>query len=44
MNPTIETILRRRSIRKYTDQPVEPEKIGLLLQAGMAAPSTLGHR
>jgi nitroreductase len=41
MNPTIETILRRRSIRKYTDQPVEPEKIGLLLQAGMAAPSAM---
>ena len=41
MNPTIETILRRRSIRKYTDQPVEPEKIELLLQAGMAAPTAM---
>jgi nitroreductase len=41
MNPTIETILRRRSIRKYTDQPVEPEKIDLLLQAGMAAPTAM---
>ena len=41
MDPTIETILRRRSIRKYTDQPVEPEKIDLLLQAGMAAPTAM---
>ena len=41
MNPTIETILSRRSIRKYTGQPVEPEKIDLLLQAGMAAPTAM---
>ena len=41
MNPTIETILRRRSIRKYTGQPVELEKIDLLLQAGMAAPTAM---
>jgi nitroreductase len=40
-NPTLEAILRRRSIRKYTDQPVEPEKLDLLLQAGMAAPSAM---
>jgi nitroreductase len=40
-NPTIEAIFRRRSIRKYTDQPVEPEKLDLLLQAGMAAPSAM---
>ena len=41
MNPTIETILRRRSIRQYTEQPVEPERIELLLQAGMAAPTAM---
>lgn len=40
-NPTLETILHRRSIRKYTDQPVEPEKLDLLLQAAMAAPSAM---
>lgn len=40
-NPTLETIFRRRSIRKYTDQPVEPEKLDLLLQAAMAAPSAM---
>lgn len=40
-NPTLETIFRRRSIRKYTGQPVEPEKLDLLLQAAMAAPSAM---
>ena len=44
MNPTIETIFRRRSIRKYTSQPVEPEKLDLLLKAGMAAPSAMNCR
>ncbi len=34
-----ETILRRRSIRRYTQQPIEPEKIELLLKAAMAAPT-----
>jgi nitroreductase len=41
MNPTLETIFARRSIRKYTGQLVEPEKLDLLLQAGMAAPSAM---
>ena len=34
-------ILARRSIRKYTEQPVAPEQIRQLLEAAMAAPS--GH-
>ena len=41
MNPTLENIFTRRSIRKYTEQPVEPEKLDLLLKAGMAAPSAM---
>jgi len=41
LNPTLATIFHRRSIRKYTDRPVEPEKHDLLLQAGMAAPSAM---
>jgi nitroreductase len=41
MNPTLDTIFKRRSIRKYTDQPIEPEKLDLLLQAAMAAPSAM---
>jgi nitroreductase len=40
-NPTLETIFSRRSIRKYTDQPVESEKLELLLKAAMAAPSAM---
>jgi len=41
MNPALETIFKRRSIRKYTDQTVEPEKLEFLLQAAMAAPSAM---
>jgi nitroreductase len=41
MNPTLDIIFRRRSIRKYTEQPVEPEKLDLLLKAAMAAPSAM---
>jgi nitroreductase len=44
MNPILEIIFKRRSIRKYTDQPVEPEKLDLLLQAAMAAPSAMNCR
>ena len=40
-NPTLEAIFHRRSIRKYTDDPVEPEKLALLLKAAMAAPSAM---
>jgi len=32
-------IFKRTSVRKYTDQPVTKEQIGMLLRAGMAAPS-----
>ena len=35
----LEAILSRRSIRRYTDQPVSAEQIDTLLQAAMAAPS-----
>ena len=38
-NPTIETILSRRSIRKYEPRPVEDEKIELILKCGQFAPS-----
>ena len=41
MNPVLETIFHRRSIRKYLDRPVEPEKIELLLKSAMAAPSAM---
>ena len=41
MDDTITTILKRRSIRKFTDQPVELEKITRLLEAAMAAPTAM---
>ena len=41
MNETdmLDMIKKRRSIRKYTDQPVTDEQIRQLLEAAMAAPS-----
>jgi len=37
----IENIMTRTSIRKYKDQPVEQEKIDIMLKAAMAAPTAL---
>ena len=41
MNPSslLKEIVDRRSIRKYKNQIVEPEKIELLLEAARLAPS-----
>ena len=36
---SVDIILSRRSIRKYTDEPVSEEAMTSLLEAGMAAPS-----
>jgi nitroreductase len=44
MNPTLETIFQRRSIRRFTDQPLDTEIITLLLQAAMAAPSAVNSQ
>ncbi|MDL2230255.1 nitroreductase family protein [Alistipes sp. OttesenSCG-928-L06] len=41
---TIETIFNRKSVRAYENKIVEPEKIDLLLRAGMAAPSGMDRR
>ena len=35
----IENIMTRTSIRKYKDQPIEQEKIDIMLKAAMAAPT-----
>ena len=35
----IDNLFARRSIRRYTDEPVSEEQIDLLLKAAMAAPS-----
>lgn len=43
-NQTLETMFNRKSVRKYTAQPVEKEKLDLLVRAGMAAPSARDRR
>lgn len=35
-------IRKRRSIRRFRDQPVEPDKINLLMEAALRAPSSRG--
>ncbi len=39
MNPTIQDLLTRRSIRKYTDQPVGDEALRQIVEAGTYAPT-----
>lgn len=43
MNPQLNAIFSRRSIRAYTDQPVPESTIRDLLEAGMAAPSAVAR-
>ena len=38
-NQIFENIMSRTSVRSSTDMPVEPEKVEMMLRAGMAAPS-----
>ncbi|MDL5027714.1 oxygen-insensitive NADPH nitroreductase [Vibrio sp. TMPB1044] len=40
MNSTIETILGHRSIRQYTNQPIEKAQLDVIIQAGLAASSS----
>lgn len=44
MTDVMEMIYKRRSIRRYTDQKVEKEKLELLLKAAMAAPSASNNQ
>lgn len=43
-NPVIEAIHERRSIRKFTDQPISKEDITTILEAGRWAPSGLNNQ
>ncbi|MGL4851958.1 MAG: nitroreductase family protein [Phocaeicola sp.] len=43
-NETIESILNRTSVRSYTSQKVESEKVELLLRAAMAAPTAVNKQ
>ncbi len=38
-NPVVETIMARRSVRKYTTQPVEREVLEQIVECGINAPS-----
>lgn len=38
----MDLIAKRRSIRKYQNKPVEPEKAALLLEAALRSPSSVG--
>ena len=40
----LESIFARRSIRAYTGEPVSHEAITQILEAGMAAPSSMNRR
>ncbi|WP_028768588.1 oxygen-insensitive NADPH nitroreductase [Shewanella fidelis] len=40
MNQTIETILQHRSIRQFTTEPIEPQKLQLILSCANAASSS----
>ena len=37
MNPVIKNLMDHRSVRKYSDRPVEPEKLETILTAGTRA-------
>ncbi len=41
---TLTAILTRRSVRKFTDEPISDEHLDLLLKAGLAAPSACNRR
>lgn len=43
-NVVIETIMARRSVRKYTDQPVEREKLQQIVECGINAPSGMNKQ
>jgi len=42
MNPKLELIFNRRSVRSYTDAPVSESDLQALLEAAMSAPSAAG--
>jgi nitroreductase len=40
----LDILYRRRSIRRYQDVKIEPEKLDRLLKAALLSPSSKGHR
>lgn len=43
-NPVVEAIMARRSIRQYKDTPVEREKLEILAECGINAPSGMNQQ
>lgn len=43
-NQVLDAIFNRRSIRRYTDQPVSSDQLDLILKAGQAAPSAMNQQ
>ena len=41
MNPTLQFIFNRRSVRQYEDREIPPEMLNDILEAAMAAPSAV---
>ena len=39
MNPVLECLFNHKSIRKYKNQPLEEEKLQLIIKAAQAGPS-----
>ena len=39
MNPVLESLFKHKSIRKYKNQPLDDEKLQLIIKAAQAAPS-----
>ncbi len=44
MDECLQRIMKRRSIRAFTGDPVDKEKIEIALKAAMAAPSGMNHQ
>lgn len=39
----LDLVRKRRSIRRYTERPVEPEKLDILIEAALRSPSSIGR-
>ena len=43
MTMFLELVRKRRSIRHYSERPVEPEKLDILIEAALRSPSSIGR-
>lgn len=44
MNELLQTMLNRRSVRKYTGEPIPEDKLKLILQAGLASATSKNRK